>query len=165
MINKDINIQIVGLGFALYSDNLKDIEKGKDFFTEEFLEPEHIISHLEKGDIIGFCTGSAGDYNIKFRQGLPTENIKNSYPFSTQLVINVLGGKISIVDVYWLMEWASDCPENQQIIIEDGIYLVNVLTKKPKSNIWGNNQEIYIFLQKVDKPPKIHYNGIPYICD
>lgn len=166
MINKNIRLEISGLGIVLYSDGaVKNINEGENFLQNEFLYAEQVINHLKKGDIIGFCTGTPGKFNIKFREGYPDKKINKDYPISINLAINVIGGKISIIDLYWLMEWNKNCPSNQQLQLEDGIYNIIVLTRKPKSKVWGDNQDIYIYLDKIIEMPKLNYIDIPIIFE
>ena len=91
------------------------------------------------------------------------EEIDKKYPISIRLALDVKGGKISIIDLFWLMEWSKECPTTQQIPVDDGIYHVTVSTTKPKSGIWGDNQEIYIFLSKINEMPKLTWSGVPQL--
>lgn len=163
-INYDMDLTIDGIGIVLYSDGFtKKIKDGEDFFSKEFSTPEQVTEHIKKGDIIGFNTGSSGSYCIKFRSGYPNEKIEEEFPVSIRLAINVKGGKLSVIDLFWLMEWSHDCPKEQQLLIDDGIYHLTVSTIKPKSGIWGDNQEIYIFLNKLIEMPELTWTGVPQL--
>lgn len=158
----DVTIEIEGMGFVLYSEGaVKGIEEGENFFDREYAEPAQVAAHIKKGDIVGFNTGSGGIYHIKFRSGYPDADINREYPVAIRLAIDVKGGKISIIDLFWLMEWSSDCPSEQQIEVEDGIYHLTVLTRKPKSGVWGDRQEIYIYLNRIEEMPKLTWTGVP----
>lgn len=61
------------------------------------------------------------------------------------------------------MEWSNFIPKEQQVFIEEGIYHLTILTSKPVSGIWGDNQDIYIYLNKIEYMPKLSWNGIPYL--
>lgn len=161
-IDYDVEVVIDGMGFVLYSEGVvKNIREGEDFFNREYATPEQVASHIKKGDIVGFNTGSGGKFNIKFRTGYPSIEIDEKYPISIRLAIDVKGGKLSIIDLFWLMEWSSDCPAEQQIDIEDGVYHMTISTARPKSNIWGDDQDIYIYLNKIEKMPELTWTGVP----
>jgi hypothetical protein len=160
----DLKLTIDGMGFVLYSDcAVEEIEEGYNYFEKEFATPSQVASHIRKGDVVGFNTGGGGTYCIKFRAGYPNEEIDEKYPISIRLAIDVKGGRISIIDLFWLMEWSKVCPVEQQIPVDDGIYHVTVSTMKPKSGIWGDNQEIYIFLNKIKEMPQLRWSGVPQL--
>lgn len=163
-ISYDMDLVIDGMGIVLYSDGVvNDIEEGENYFSKEFSTPEQVAKHIKKGDIIGFNTGSSGSYSIKFRSGYPNEEIEQKFPISIRLAINVKGRKLSVIDLFWLMEWSNDCPIEQQLLIDDGIYHLTVSTVRPKSGTWGDNQEIYIHLNKLDEMPELTWTGVPQL--
>ena len=160
----DMNLVIDGMGIVLYSDGaVNDIKEGENYFSREFSTPEQVAKHLKEGDIIGFNTGSSGSYNIKFRSGYPNEEIEQKFPTSIRLAIHVQGGRISVIDLFWLMDWSKDCPKEQQFSIDDGIYHLTAATARPKSGIWGDNQEIYIYLNRLEKMPELTWTGVPQL--
>lgn len=162
IINYDVEIQIEGMGFVIYSKGaVLDIKEGDDYFDKEFATPEQVASHIRKGDIVGFNTGSGGTYNIKFRTGYPSKIVDEQYPISIRLAIDVKGGEISIIDLFWLLDWSSECPAEQRIAVDDGIYHLTILTAKPQSNIWGDHQDIYIYLNKLETMPELTWTGVP----
>jgi len=161
-LNKDIIIDITGLGLVIYSEgNVGHIAEGSDFFESSFNDPIDVAKHIKKGDIIGFCTGSPGTYNIKLRTETVNDNIIKNYPSAISLGLEVKGGIVSIIDLYWLMEWNKDVPAEQQFNLDDGFYKLNVFTKKPESGMWGDNQEIYIFFEKQSEMPILTWEGVP----
>ena len=163
-INQDVDLIIDGMGIVLYSDGVvKDIEEGENYFDKEFSTPEKAAKHINKGDVVGFNTGSGGSYRIKFRSGYPNEEIERGFPISIRLAIDVKGGKLSVIDLFWLMEWSNDCPEEQQLLINDGIYHLTVSTVKPESGIWGDNQVIYIHLNRLNEMPELTWQGVPQL--
>ena len=119
--------------------------KEKIFLKKNFPTPKKVAEHIKKGDIIGFNTGTGGKYNIKIREGYPNNDIISNFPVSIRLAIDVKGNVLSFIDLYWLMEWSNYVPEEQQIFIEEGIYHLTVLTRRPISGIWGDDQDIYIY--------------------
>ena len=163
-LSHDVDLMIDGMGMVLYSDGaVIHIAEGENYFQKEFSTPEQVAEHLKKGDIIGFNTGSAGSYGVKFRSGYPNEQMEQDFPISIRLALQVKGGALSIIDLFWLMEWSKECPSEQQLNLEDGIYHVTVSTAKPMSGIWGDNQEVYIYLNKLDEMPTLTWAGIPQL--
>ena len=163
-INYDINLIVDGMGIVFYSDGaVKNIKEGEDFFEKEYEDPNKVAEHIKKGDIVGFCTGSSGEYILKFRRGYPSNEIDQEYPISIRLAIVIDGGRLCIKDLFALMDWNSECEKDQQIKIEDGIYHITLNTKIPASGIDGDRQEIYVFLNKLDKIHKLMWEGVPQL--
>lgn len=162
----DLDLDIDGMGLVLYSEGaVQDLVEGENFFEREYSTPQQVAAHIKKGDIVGFCTGSGGRYHIKFREGYPDESVSGQYPVGIRLALEVKGGKISIIDLFWLMEWTRDCPKEQQLCVEDGIYHLTVLTARPASGIWGDDQEIYVYMQKLDAMPELTWDGVPQLLE
>lgn len=162
VINEDIKIFIEGMGIVFYSDYaVKDIKEGEDFFKNEYENPYSVGKHIRKGDIVGFCTGSGGDYILKFRSGKPSDELKSKYPIGICLAIIVDGGTLYIKDLFDLMEWSAECPKNQILNLDDGIYEMRVHTTVPASGFYGDDQIIYIHLNKVNKMPELPWCGVP----
>lgn len=53
--------------------------------------------------MVGFCTGSGGEYTLKFCEGYPDEEICKEFPGSIRLAINVVGGVICVLDLFALI--------------------------------------------------------------
>lgn len=163
-INIDIPLYIEGMGIVFYSfDAVKNIREEEDFLEQEYYDPDKVAKHIKKGDIVGFCTGSSGDYILKFREGRPTQKIDTSFPISIELAIVIKGGKLYIRDLFDLMDWTPKCDETQQIPLEDGIYDIILNTRIPKSGIYGDYQEIYVFINKSNIMPDIQWEGVPQL--
>ncbi len=163
-IYKNINLSIDGMGMVIYSNKAMEyLEEGENFFSYEFSTPQKVSEHIAKGDIVGFNTGTGGNYHLKIREGNPSKKVNEQFPVSIRLSLEVRGNKISIIDLFWLMEWSNDVPEEQQIDVEEGIYTLTILTRKPDSDIWGDDQEIYIYLNKVEKMPILSWKGVPQL--
>lgn len=85
---KDIELCIDGMGIVFFSPKTtKDIPEGIDFFNQEYSAPADVSAHLKKGDVVGFCTGSGGDFILKFWEGYPDDRINNEYSVSARLGI------------------------------------------------------------------------------
>ena len=152
------------MGMAVYSDGcMSGVTEESDFFSSDFAEPSRMAEHIRKGDITGFCTGSGGDFTLKIREGYPDKETDEAYPVSVRLGLEVRGGKVSFIDIYWLMEWSGTAPEEQQIELEDGFYHLTVLTRLPDSGYWGGEQTIYIYFNKLDAMPQLTWKGVPQL--
>lgn len=163
-INKDIKLSLDGIGIAIYSKGcMSDIEDGKNFFNSDLAQPKKAATHICKGDITCFCTGSSGDYLLKIRDGYPDNLLEKEYDVEIRLGLEVKNHVVSFVDIFWLMEWDSDIIENQQIELEDGFYHLTILTKLPEDGYCGSNQVIYIYFKKLDKMPELRWNGVPQL--
>ncbi|RKM58186.1 hypothetical protein D6853_01210 [Butyrivibrio sp. X503] len=158
-----LNISTDGPGIVLYSDKAIKCSEGEDFFSKEFNTPEKVAEHLKKGDIIGFNTGGPGQFVLKIREGYPSEQTISDYLTAIRLALEVIGGKVNIIDVYWLSEWSDEVPDEQTVAMEDGFYYVTVLTKKPSSGIYGDNQEILLYFKLIEEMPILTWTGIPQL--
>jgi hypothetical protein len=159
---KDIDLMIDGLGIVFYSpETNKNIPEGYDFFGEEYEKPEDVIKHIKKGDVVGFCTGTSGDFTLKFREGYPDEKILTEYPVALRLGIDIQDEKLCVIDLYWLMDWNSECPIEQIIPIDSGYYHITLCTRQPDSGVWGDEQTIFVYLNKLDSMPELKYLGVP----
>ena len=161
MIKKDITLELYSFGIILYSDfAVANIEEGEDYFSSNYETIEQVIPHIYKGDIVGFCTGSPGTFHLKIREGYPSLE----FEFEIRLGIEVRDKRIWIRDVLDLMEWTKKCPKEQCLEIENGFYHITVCTNTPSSGIFGDEQEIYIFLNPLKEMPRLKYKGVPAIC-
>lgn len=164
MISEDIKLFTDGMGIVIYSPKvMSSTEEGSDFLTDEFFEPSDVAAHIKAGDITGFCTGSGGEFNLKIREGYPDGDISEEYPVAIRLAIKVEDRKLSFIDLFWLSEWSNDIPEDQTITVDDGIYHLTVLTRQPESGIWGDDQDIYIYMNKLEEMPELRWEGVPML--
>lgn len=163
-MEKDMDLMIDGMGIVFFSpETNKAIPEGMDFFSAEYQRPEDVAAHIRKGDVVGFCTGTGGDFTLKFRDGYPSEALLSEYPIAIRLGIDLQDGKMCAVDLFSLMSWSSKCPENQTITVEPGIYHLTLCTRKPDSGIWGDYQTIYVYMNKLDAMPQLMWDGVPYL--
>ncbi|MDQ0178385.1 hypothetical protein [Bacillus chungangensis] len=161
-LKKDILIEIDGLGIIIYSPHaVSFIQEDEDYLTSKYLTAEQVADHVNNGTIVSFGTGSPGNYLLKIRSGYPNENLLDSFDFVLRLGIQVSGEIIFFRDLYDLMEWTSHCPSTQSIHLENGYYHITVFSNLPKSGIRGENQEIYVYFNKLRCFPKIKYYGVP----
>ena len=161
---KDIHLVIDGMGIVFYSPKTnQNILEGSNFFDEEYSKPEDVARHIKKGDVVGFCTGSSGEFIIKFREGYPEDNLLAEYPVSIRLGVDIQDETLCVIDLFWLMEWSSECPLEQTISIDSGYYHITVCTRKPDSGIWGDQQIIFVYLNKLDSMPELTWPGVPLL--
>ena len=161
---KKIRLFTDGPGIVLYSPgNMTGISEGEDYFSKEFSSPGQVSGHIQRGDIIGFNTGSSGEYIIKSREGYPSEEVLQEYPIALRLVLDVRGGEVAVIDLLWLSEWSDIVPDEQKLKLTDGIYHVTVLTKRPASGTWGDNQDILLYFNQINEMPEMTWKGVPYL--
>ena len=162
----DLDLEIDGMGLVLYSEGaVQDLVEGENFFQRDYATPQQVAAHIKQGDMVGFCTGSGGRYHMKFRDGYPDESLIDQCSVAIRLALDVKGGKISVIDLFWLMEWSHDCPREQQLCVEDGIYHLTVATTRPASGIWGDDQVIYVYMQKLETMPELAWEGVPQLFE
>lgn len=163
---KDINLRIDGMGIVFYSPKTNaDIPEGYNFLEEEYTKPDDVVKHIKCGDMVGFCTGTGGDFCLKFREGYPDERLSEEYPVAIRLGIDIQDEKLCMVDLFWLREWGIECPPEQILAIKAGYYHITLCTRKPESGRWGDGQTIYVYLNKLDEMPELKYNGVPLLFE
>ena len=159
---KDMDLALDGMGIVFYSpETNKNIPKGYDFFEEEYQKPEDVAKHIKKGDVVGFCTGTGGDFTLKFREGYPKEELLAEYPVSIRLGIDIQDDKLCVIDLFWLSDWNPEIPEEQIVPIDPGYYHITLCTRQPDSGIWGDEQTIFVYLNKLNAMPELKYLGVP----
>ena len=161
-VEKDITLETEGMGIVMYSpQTVKGIPEGYDYLSNEYSVPSQVAEHLKKGDMVGFCTGSGGNYILKVREGYPDNEMDEQYPISIRLGIDIQDNKMCFIDLFWLMEWYDDCPVEQSVELENGYYHITLLTRKPASGIWGDDQVIYVYLNRLSAMPELTWQGVP----
>lgn len=53
--------------------------------TDWKAKSEDVVKHVKKGDIVGFGTGTSGNFTLKFREGYPEEQLLMEYPVALRL--------------------------------------------------------------------------------
>ena len=84
---------------------------------------------------------------------------------SIRLGIQVSGGELRVIDLFWLSEFDPDCPGEQTLALEDGFYHITLNTRKPKSGLWGDRQVIYVYLNKMPQMPELAWPGVPCLFE
>ena len=164
IMKREINLEIQGLGIIMYSPfAVAHIKEGEDYLESNYMDAGQVVEHIYAGTIVGFCTGSPGDYIIKIKEGYPDDN--EDFDHSLRLGIEIREKCMCFRDLYDLLDWTVDCDVTQKIEIADGFYHITVCTNLPESEIYGDNQVIYIYLNKLESMPKLKYNGVPQLCE
>jgi hypothetical protein len=63
------------------------------------------------------------------------------------------------------MEWTNDCPDEQTILLDDGYYHITLYSNLPVSKLRGDNQEILVYLNRLESMPLLKYRGVPTLID
>lgn len=165
-IDKEITIDISGLGIILYSDfAVSHINKSDDYFSSNYQSPQQVAQHVREGTIVGFSTSSSGRFILKFRNGYPEASEIESSEFKLRLAIEVRDRRICIRDLFDLMNWNSKCPDDQYIEVQNGFYHLTLCGNVPDTGLLGDDQEIYAYLKKLDGIPALKYDGVPVFCE
>lgn len=155
-LNKEIELDIIGVGIILYSEeSVSHIKEGEDYFLSNYQTIDQVLTHIYDGTIVGFCTSSPGRYILKVRYGYPEEEVLDLSDYVLRLGVHVTGGKVFVRYLYDLMEWTSECPEEQIIQLEDGYYHITFYSNLPNSKKRGDNQIIFLYFNKLNKMPKL----------
>ncbi|HVJ80530.1 MAG TPA: hypothetical protein VNC50_05625 [Planctomycetia bacterium] len=162
---REVPLDICGLGVILYSPPaVEHIMEGSDYFQLHFREPADVARHVMECQLIAFCTGSPGTFRLRFADGAPDEQAVKAAAFKLRLGLQVRGGAVCIRDLYDLMLWSDECPESQQIPVEDGWYLLTVFTSPPPKGTFGDGQLIEVALERVECKPALRWDGVPSLC-
>jgi hypothetical protein len=165
-IGQDLILSIKGIGIILYAPFFaKCIPEGEDYLSTSYTTDEQVQSHIQKGTIVGFGTGTPGTFILKTHYGYPDVDFLKNCEFRLRLGLQVVGRLICVRDLFDLLQWRAECPPLQSIVMDDGIYHVTLCSNLPVSGILGDNQVINMFFQKLDTFPNLAKQGIPTLCD
>ena len=163
---REMPLDIAGLGIVLYSPPaVKHIPAGADYLQEHLWQPADVARHVMACQLTTFCTGTPGSFRLRFWDGPRDERAVEAADFKVRLGLQVHEGIICVRDCYDLMQWATDCPEEQKLPIADGWYRLTVFTSCPPSGIFGDNQVIDIHLESVAEKPALRWEGVPLLCE
>jgi hypothetical protein len=163
---REIVMDIAGLGMILYSPPaVAHIPKGSDYLSEHFSRPNDVGRHVMGCELTAFCTGSPGTFLVRFLEGPPDEGEAQAADFKLRLGLRVQEGMLCLRDLYDLMAWSTECPSEQQLPVPDGWYRLTVFSSPPASGILGDGQVININLEPVADKPRLHWEGVPQLCD
>lgn len=165
-MNKEICLNIEGLGIIMYSDfAVAHIEERTDYFSQNYNTSKQVIEHIYNGTIVGFCTSSSGKFILKLKKEEPKKEELCLFEFKIKLGIEVRDERICIRDLYDLIDWKNESSKNNIVEMENGFYKIYICGNVPSTGILGDNQEIYVYFQKVARMPKLNYDGVPIFCE
>lgn len=163
-MEQTIRLSIDGPGIALFSPGVTaSIPEGTDFLSGQFIQPEDIGRHVRAGDVTAFCTGSPGNFTLTCREGYPDEAARREYPVGLRLGLEVRGGEVWVTDLFWLSQFPGSCPEKQILRLADGFWHLTVLTRKPASGRWGDDQEVLLYWNPLPEMPELAWRGAPLL--
>ena len=161
----ELLLKTAGLGIVFYSPLAVDgIEEGEDYFSKSFQKPNEVAAHAMRGDIVTFCTGSGGDFQLVVHDSRLDDDAVQAAEFKIRLCLEVRGSEVCFRDVYDLMDWSKECPSSQKMPLADGFYRVTVYSSTPESRIIGDGQIIYIDFETVGEKPNLKWDGVPQLC-
>ncbi|MDP4177542.1 MAG: hypothetical protein Q8900_04280 [Bacillota bacterium] len=102
---------------------------------------------------------------MKFRSGYPVESNINSAEFKLRLGIEIKDHRMCIRDLYDLISWRRDCPKSQCIDLKNGFYHITLYGDLPSSGILGDDQVIYVYLNRLSSMPVLKYSGVPIFSE
>lgn len=145
---KVIAMRIAGLGIVFHSPKWTDqISEGADYLSSNYMTEHQVQAHIQKGTIVGFGTGSSGDFELRLHIGYPNEAALQAADFKLRLGLTCAGGCICFRDLCELMDWKRSCSPERIVQLDDGFYHVTLCSNLPQSGIIGDDQVIDVFFQ------------------
>jgi hypothetical protein len=164
-IGDTMRLDLAGLGIIMYSpSSVAHIAPGQDYLTQHFWDERDVQRHVQKGELSGFGTGTPGTFFLKMLPGYPDEDHIEAAQYKCRIAIRVEDSKVCVRDLYALMDWDPECPEDQTLRLADGIYHVTVVGDGAASGILGDNQEIEIYFAPLEEWPRLAKEGIPTLA-
>ncbi len=159
-----MEIDITGLGIIFFSpSSVSHIQEDEDYFTSNFENPSDVSTHVTDCQISCFATGSPGSYILQTYEGdCPVEKIESS-SVAIRLGLEVKDQKVIFRDLYDLMNWPLLSESEISLRLDNGYYLVTVLTNVPESGILGDSQIITLYFTKQEDKPKVNWPGVPML--
>src|SRR5262249_1383943 len=147
----DIRLHINDVGIIFFSpESVKHIEEGEDYFTANYSTPDKVLSHVLQGTLVGFCTGTPGDFILRFHCGYPDNAYLKHCEFALRLGFRCVGGTVCFRDLHDLRAWSKSCLPQQTLSLPDGTYHVTVCSDRPDSGTLGDDQLIDIYFQPLE---------------
>jgi hypothetical protein len=158
----EMRLLISGPGIVFFSPGaMASIASGTDFFASDFSTEEQVQKHVQAGDVVGFGTGSPGDYILRFHAGYPDAAKIEAAEFKLRLGLQCHNSQVHFRDVFDLMDWSPETPEDQMLALENGIYHVTLCSNRPQSRLLGDDQVIDFYLNRLAEFPRLARQGIP----
>jgi hypothetical protein len=164
--SQSFSLDVAGLGIVFFSPfAVAAIAEGEDFLAKRYMLPADVANHVNACTISAFCTGSPGIYTVRVENGRPSNEAVAAAQFSLRLGLEVRGGSVHFRDLYDLMNWTRVTPASQVVSLDDGFYLVTVLSSLPTSGLVGDEQIIELHFELVSAKPQLQWTGVPQLCD
>ena len=157
-----MHLSIDGLGIIVYSPfATAHIHQNEDYLQRHYWQYEDMIAHIYQGTIVGFGTGSPGQYLIHlFKEPVGPQIMENA-EVMIHLGIEVQDNTLCFRDLYDLMAWDKQCPEGQMFEIPSGYYRMTLCTRLPPSSVRGDQQDIWISFEQTERLPDLSLDDIP----
>jgi hypothetical protein len=161
-IGDTMPIALAGLGMILYSpSSVAHIVPGEDYLSSHFWEESDVQRHIQEGKLVAFQTGTSGRFFLKFLAGYPDAARLRDAKYKYRIAIRVADSSVCIRDLYDLLRWDPDCPEEQMLALDDGIYHVTLVSDEPASGVLGDDQVIEVYFTRLGEWPRLATEGIP----
>jgi hypothetical protein len=158
-------IDMQGFGFICCSPFATNtISEGEDYLATNFEDPSEVEKHAKECSIVGVSTGSPGTFNFQVYENYPTSDTIDLFEYRLRLGVEVRDNIFQIRDLFDLIDWTKDCPQEQKLTLENGFYHITLLSNTPDSGVLGDDQEILMFLNKLESKPEINISGVPSLC-
>ena len=158
-------LDITGLGIVMHSPSTAaHIKEGENCLRAHYMDGTQVERHIQAGVIVGFNTGSSGLYIIEFFTGYPDAATLDAHERKLRLAVEVADQMLYIRDLYDLIDWTPDVPENQIVELENGIYHITLCSNQPPSGVLSYNQTILVYMQPLTSMPTLAKLRIPTLC-
>ena len=162
---KEIVLETAGTGIVFHSPKFTEyIQEGEDYLQSSYSTEDQVQSHIQKGTLVGFGTGSPGTFVLRFHSGYPRDDFLVQSDFKLRLGLRCVGGVVCFRDLYELLDWKAACPSQQVLELDDGVYHVTLCSSLPASGVIGDKQVIHCYLQMLDRFPDLAKQGVPTLC-
>lgn len=168
MEEKDIILELEGMGFIIFSDYaVANIKSGEDFLSAHYWKPQDVAKEVNSGRILGVCVGEPGTYIVKVREGWPCDELRDNTKLKRRLSIKVSDGQVYFEDLYSLAYWTGTYAQHKErsIKIDNGCYTILLAGNIPNTGLRGDNQVIYMYFIKDAEFRETQYQGVPDFID
>lgn len=160
-----MSLQLAGPGVIIYSPSMAlNIKEEEDYFSIHYESDRDVQRHIQDGSIVGFGTGSPGDFHFDMFYGYPEDELLKRSEFKLRLGIRNIDGRIIFRDIYDLLNWHTWVPEQQIAAIPMGIYHITMCSNMPPTGVLGDHQHVSIYFNLLNEYPKLAVEGIPHLC-
>src|ERR1043165_8722719 len=95
-----MSLTVDGLGIVFYSPSFAlSFQEGEDFLKKEYTHSASVQRYIQSGTIVGFGTGSPGNFELYFRSGYPSDSELSMSQFALRLGAKVTDGVLFFTDL------------------------------------------------------------------